>query len=311
MKTTFLPSLNREASRIGLGCMLLHPEREAEAFGLIEMYRGLGGNVFDTAEVYGGGQSEHALGNYFRIHGGRNEAIIITKGCVNSKLVRPDYIRSAIDRSLERLKMDCVDLYLLHRDDPTVPVKELVDVLAEAARAQKIRSYGCSNWTVARIDEANRYALKSGAPTFAASSPHLALAVPREPWWAGCNHATLDDIAYYTKTNMPVLAWSAQCRGFFSKEPITDMAYMAEVIRVYYTKENLERRERLMKLAEERHVDMAALAVSYVTSLPFATIALVGPQSIGDLARALTTVDLELSTKEISWLESGKLPSLS
>jgi aryl-alcohol dehydrogenase-like predicted oxidoreductase len=305
MKTTFLPNLNREASRIGLGCMQLHPEREAETSGLIEMYRGFGGNVFDTAEVYGGGQSEHALGNYFRTHGGRNEVIIITKGCVNSKLVRPDYIRSAIDRSLERLKMDCVDLYLLHRDDPTVPVKELVDVLAEAVRAQKIRSFGCSNWTVARIDEANRYALASGVPTLAASSPHLALAVPREPWWAGCNHATRDDIAYYTKTKLPVLAWSAQCRGFFSKDPITDMAYMAEVIRVYYTKENLARRERLMKLAEERRVDAAALAVSYVTSLPFTTIALVGPQSISDLARSLSTIDLELSTKEIAWLESG------
>jgi aryl-alcohol dehydrogenase-like predicted oxidoreductase len=306
MKTTFFPSLSREASRIGLGCMRLHPDREAEAEALIDTYRKWGGNLFDTAEVYGGGQSEVALGNYFRKHGGRSDAIVVTKGCVDSPLVRPDYIRGAIVRSLERLQSDYIDLYLLHRDDPSVPVSELVDTLDDAVRQGKIRAFGGSNWSTARLEAANEYARANLRHGFTASSPHLALATPREPWWSGCNHATAEDLKYYAKTRMPILAWSSQCRGFFSKEPIVDMAYLAEVIRVYYTTENLSRRERLFALAKERNVDPSALAVAYVTSLPLSTIALVGPLSVADLGRAMTTVDWELSAKEIAWLESGK-----
>lgn len=306
MKTTFLPSLGREGSRMGLGCMRLHPDREADAFALIEAYRKWGGNLFDTAEVYGGGQSERALGNYFRKQGGRSDAIIVSKGCVDATLVRPDYIRGAIDRSLERLQSNYIDLYLLHRDDPSVPVSELVDTLDDAVRQGKIRAFGGSNWRHARFEAANEYARAKSKHGFTVSSPHLALATPREPWWAGCNHATADDLLYYAKNRMPVLAWSSQCRGFFSKEPIVDMAYLAEVIRVYYTQENLSRRERLFALAKQRAVDPAALAVAYVTSLPLATIALVGPLSVSDLTRAMTTVDWELTAQEIAWLESGK-----
>jgi aryl-alcohol dehydrogenase-like predicted oxidoreductase len=288
--------------------MRLHPDREEESFAILERYRALGGNLFDTAEVYGGGQSERALGAYFRKQGGRSDALIVTKGCVDSKLVRPEYIRDAIDRSLERLQTDYIDLYLLHRDDPQVPIGELVDTLNEALQKGKIRAFGGSNWTVARFEEANRYANAKHLQSFTVSSPHLGLAIPREPWWSGCNHATGEDLVYYAEVGMPVLAWSSQCRGFFSKEAITDLAYMAEVIRVYYTKENLERRERLFKLAEVRGLDPAVLAVAYVVALPLPTIALVGPVSLDDLMRVMAVVDVELTTKEIAWLERGVGP---
>ncbi|MGC4068981.1 MAG: aldo/keto reductase [Polyangiaceae bacterium] len=97
------------------------------------------------------------------------------------------------------------------------------------------------------------------------------------------DYATEEDLKWYAQREMPLFAWSSQCRGFFSKEPISDIAYMADVVRVYYTTPNLERRERLMLLANERGVDPAALAVAYVTSLPLNTVALVGPLSVADL----------------------------
>jgi aryl-alcohol dehydrogenase-like predicted oxidoreductase len=286
--------------------MRLRPEPDGESFALLDRYRSAGGNVYDTAEIYGGGESERALGLYFAMRGGRDDAIIVSKGCVEPHLVRPDYIRAAIDRSLERLRMDSIDLYLLHRDDPSVPVGELIDVLNEAVRQGKVRAFGGSNWTTARFEAANRYARERSLRAFTASSPHLALAVPREPWWAGCNHATETDLKWYAREGMPLLAWSSQCRGFFSKVPIADIAYMADVVRVYYTTPNLERRERLMELATQRGLDPAALAVAYVTSLPLTAVALVGPLSVADLERALTVSDLTLEPEVIRWLESGR-----
>jgi aryl-alcohol dehydrogenase-like predicted oxidoreductase len=285
--------------------MRLRPERDGESFALLDRYRAAGGNVYDTAEIYGGGDSEQALGLYFATHGGREDAIIVSKGCVEPKLVRPDYIRAAIDRTLERLRMDCVDLYLLHRDDPSVPVGELVDVLNDAVRQGKVRAFGGSNWTTARFDAANRYARERSLVGFSTSSPHLALAVPREPWWAGCNYAAEEDLKWYAREQMPLLAWSSQCRGFFAKDPISDIAYMADLVRVYYTTPNLERRERLMQLSRERGLDPAALAVAYVTSLQLTTIALVGPLSVGDLERVLSIADVALEPEEILWLETG------
>jgi len=306
MRTTLLPGLERQASVMGLGCMGLTPDRDVESFALLDTYRKIGGNLFDTAEIYGGGQSERALGQYFRGAGGRQDAIIVTKGCVESRWVRPDYIRAAIDRSLERLQMDTIDLYLLHRDDPQVGVDELVEVLFEALQAGKIKSFGGSNWTVDRLAAANAYAKAKGITGFSASSPHLGLATPREPWWAGCSYATLDDLTWYKNVNMPVLAWSSQCRGFFSAKPITDMTYLADLVRVYYSKENLERRERLARLAEQKSVDPSALAVAYVLALPLPVVALVGPTSVPDLERSLGACSISLDSAQVSWLQSGQ-----
>jgi aryl-alcohol dehydrogenase-like predicted oxidoreductase len=285
--------------------MRMSPERQTEATALLDFYRAHGGNLFDTAEVYGRGQSEMALGQYFKECGGRSEAIIVSKGCVEPALVRPDYIRSAIDRSLERLGMDAIDLYLLHRDDPQVPVGELVSVLNEAVHAGKIRAFGGSNWTVARLSEANRFAEANGVRGFEFTSPHVGLATPREPWWAGCTHATREDLAWYAAAAMPILAWSSQCRGFFSAQPIEDLTYVAEMYRVYYTAENLARRERLLELARNLRVDPAMLAVSYALSLSPQILALVGPLSVADLERVMAASEHELSSAQLRWLETG------
>lgn len=305
MRTMLLPGLGTLGSRIGLGCMRLTPQRQDEANALLDAYRAKGGNLFDTAEVYGGGQSELALGQYFKMTGGRGDAVIVTKGCVEPRLVRPEYIRAAIDRSLERLGCDTIDVYLLHRDDPQVPEGELVAVLNEAIGAGKIRAFGGSNWTVPRLRLANRYAGENAMRGFEFTSPHVGLATPREPWWAGCTHATQEDLDWYAAQAMPVLAWSTQCRGFFAAKPIEDLAYVAELCRVYYSTENLARRDRLMALAKELNLDPAMLAVSYVLSLPQQILALVGPLSMEDLERVLAASEHGLSPAQVKWLETG------
>ncbi len=303
MKQLQLPGLSQSLSRIGLGCMRMSPEREAESCAILDTYLDGGGNLLDTAEVYGGGQSESAIGNYFRHCGRRADACIVTKGCVEPHLVRPDNIRAAIQRSLDRLQIDKIDIYLLHRDDPSVPVSELVGVLNEAADAGHIHAFGGSNWSTVRIAEANRYAAAAAMRGFCASSPHLGLATPREAWWRGCTHATPDDLRWYKEQQVAVFGWSTQCRGFFAKEPVADTAYLAELIRVYYSPENLEKRQRLLALAERHGSTPGQLAVAYVLSLDAPTVALVGPLSVSELSSLMLADQVTLTCGERAWLD--------
>jgi aryl-alcohol dehydrogenase-like predicted oxidoreductase len=303
MHSLQIPGLPKSFSRIGLGCMHLSPEREADSFALLDTYLALGGNLFDTAEVYGQGNSELALGEYLRRRGSRADVVIVTKGCVEPYLVRPDYIRGAISRSLERLRTDVIDVYLLHRDDPAVPAAELVDVLNEAVSAGQVRVFGGSNWTTARLAEANRAAAAKGVSGFVVSSPHLGLATPRQAWWDGCTHATRDDLQWYAEQKLVVLGWSTQCRGFFAKETTTDPAYLAELIRVYYSAANLEKRQRLHALAARRGATSGQLAVAYVLSLDAPTAALVGATTIDDLRTLMAAEQFMLSARERAWLQ--------
>lgn len=284
--------------------MRLDPDRADEANAILDAYIEGGGNVFDTAEVYGLGRSERALGQYFSRRGprARDGAILVTKGAVSPELVRPDYLRRAIDGSRERLQTDCIDVYLLHRDDPTVPVGELVEVLDEAATAGKLRAFGGSNWSVSRLAAANEYAARHAKRPFQVSSPHVGLATPREPWWSGCTHATAADLAWYAEVGMAVLGWSTQGRGFFLRTASYDARYGAELERVYGGPDNEEKRRRLLALAAARGQAPQDLAVAYVLGLPVPLVALVGPLTAAEMPRLLRIPDLSLTAEEARWL---------
>lgn len=304
MKYLTLSGVPNPLSRIGLGCMRFELEREAESFSLMDTFVEHGGTVFDTAEIYGEGRSEIAVGEYLS-RGGRSKAIIVTKGCVEPHLVRPDYIRAAIRGSLERLKTDVIDIYLLHRDDPSVPVSELLDVLNEAVNAGQIRAFGGSNWSTSRLEQANQLARRKGIGGFAVSSPHVALAVPRQAWWQGCTHATRSDLEWYAKQSMIVLGWSPRGRGFLGDGEVRDTEHLADLIRVYYGPGNLEKRQRLQALAKQLGLSSGQLAVAYVLGACPVCTALVGPRSREDLMESMAAAEIGLSPAEIRWLELG------
>ena len=133
---------------------------------LYDTFRDAGGNFFDTAHIYaawlpeGDGASESALANVVRRRGDRAKVVLATKGGhphLNDKYTRPDnylspeVITRDIRQSLERLGDDHIDLFYLHRDDPRVPVKEIIDLLNEHVNAKRVHALGASNWTTARI----------------------------------------------------------------------------------------------------------------------------------------------------------------
>src|ERR671917_1114941 len=235
-------ALGRDLSPLVLGTMVLSTADLEAGAALLDEYVRLGGNVIDTARVYGDGESELALGAWLERRADiRDTLVVVSKGAHPDgarKRVTPADIEHDLRESVERLRGP-VDLYLLHRDDPSVPVGPIVDCLNEHREAGLIRAFGTSNWTTPRIDEANAYAEANGVEGFCISSQHLSLAVQNEEHWPDTRSANDPAIhEWHMRTQTPLLAWSSLARGYFAGRDDGDVA------RVYDSAANRERRRR-------------------------------------------------------------------
>ena len=286
-----LEPLELPLSRLALGTLGFSLRTLDRDYALFDAWLEAGGTVIDTAHVYEDGDAERVLGRWLADRpGARERIVLVTKGAHpdgDRRRVTPADIAADLRDSMERLGGP-VDLYLLHRDDPDVEVGEIVDALDAHRRAGEIRAFGVSNWTLARIDEANAYAAQRGVAGIACNSPHLSLAVQNEPPWAGCLSATdAESRAWHERTGMPLLAWSAQAGGYFA----------GAGSRVYDNADNRERRARAGQLG-----DANAVALAWVLAQPFPTLAVVGPHSLEHLHASLEALDVVLSADEIRWL---------
>jgi aryl-alcohol dehydrogenase-like predicted oxidoreductase len=309
MKYATIPGLDRPVSRVVLGSMALMPQQQDVADALLDAFLARGGNVVDTAHIYRGGGSERAIGEWLRRRRRREEVLILTKGGHHApdgtKRVGPAEIAFDLGQSLERLGTPYVDLYLLHRDDPAVPVGEIVDALHYHRRKGRIRAYGGSNWSTERIDAANEYAGARGYAPFAASSPNLSLAVPNEPMWPDCVSVSGDAAAldWYSRRGMALLSWSSQGGGFFTGRFRADAPDDANMVRVYYSDANWERLRRAERLAGDLGVAPIQVALAWVLCQPtLRTLALVGPQTMEELESSLDAAEIELTPEQVAWL---------
>ncbi len=121
-----------------------------------------GGNCFDTAWIYGGGACEKVLGQWVKDRNIRRQVILIDKGA-HTPSCNPKDLTAQLMQSLERLQTDYLDIYMMHRDNPEIPVGEFVDVMNEHQRAGRIRVFGGSNWSLERVEAANEYAAHAQA----------------------------------------------------------------------------------------------------------------------------------------------------
>src|SRR6185312_11609360 len=161
MRYSSVAGIDRPVSRLVLGSMMFGPARSAHWFALLDRYRESGGNCIDTAAVYGNGAAERTVGAWMADRGLRDDMVVIGKGACTTDST-PDLVSTELRESLHRLGTDHVDIYLMHRDNPAVPVGDFVERLNEHLRAGEIRAYGGSNWSPRRIAEANTYAARHG-----------------------------------------------------------------------------------------------------------------------------------------------------
>ena len=188
MENGHVPGIDKPISRLVQGTIMVSDDDLPGSFALLDAVYDQGVTAFDTARHYGNG-NEAVVGRWVRERGLRDRVVIVGKGAHHSperNRVTPEDIADDLDESLRQFGFDTIDLYLLHRDDPSVPVGPIVEALNEHQRAGKIRAFGSSNWDHERIAEANAYAEAHGLIPFAASSPQFSLVEQVDAPWPGC-----------------------------------------------------------------------------------------------------------------------------
>ncbi len=313
-----ITGVRKPVARLVLGTMIISTGERERSYRLLDDAFERGFTTLDTANVYAGGDSERCIGDWMRDRANRDQVVIVTKGAhpnADRRRVTPYDIGADILDSLARLKTDYIDIYLLHRDDLAVPVGEIVDALDEHYRAGRIRSYGGSNWTHTRLADANAYAETHNRAPMVASSPNYSLAEQvRDPWGDNSGSVSLsgpENIqarAWYTETQMPVLAWSSLARGFFAgRYTSKEFAENANLLdgaaaRAYLHERNYLRLDRAFALAAEKNVTLAQIAMEYVLRDPMNVFPIVGAANRTELESNLTAAQIELSSDERAWL---------
>jgi aryl-alcohol dehydrogenase-like predicted oxidoreductase len=319
MRYGSIPGVGDRISRLVLGSMVFSVEPEAfdNTCRLLDRFTAAGGTTVDTARIYAKGTSESAFGKWLERSGKRSDMMVLGKGAHHNsdtleRRVTPAAIHEDVETSLHEMGLATIDIYILHKDDPGAEVGPIVEALNEEVDAGRIKVFGGSSWSTQRLTEANAYAAEHGLLPFTVSSPNLALAVPNEPMWVGCVSIAGDSEAqaWYQQSGMPVFAWSAQARGFFSGRFNPELTEgettdARNVIRTYYSDDNWERYRRADELAELKGCTLRQVALAWVLHSPLEVFALIGPATVSELDDCLGALDVELTPAEVAWLNLG------
>lgn len=289
---------NLQLSRIILGTSYFGSAiPEPICYELLDAYYALGGRTIDTARVYG--MSERVLGRWFALRRPR-DIVLITKGAHPpiGRMNEPRLSRACVlddaQRSVAALGR-VPDLWLLHRDDPARPVEEIAQTMARLLDSDLCHAVGASNWTAARLDAYNTYAASHGLPLFAASEIQWSLALTTPEAYGDptlvCMNAT--EYAWYAAHQFPVLAFSPQAKGFFSRVLTGGVDSLPEKVRRrFLTPGNLARAEKIRAESERTGRSPAALALDHITNNPAVrACAIVGCSSVAQLRDSLDIAD--------------------
>lgn len=294
-------------SAFALGTHVFGMDRLAKSLDAVQSARMLyqylegGGNVIDTARAYG--RSEAYIGRCFASDPSlRKKLFLITKGGQGEVTqdgqmrvfprLGAGELREDLEQSLDALHTDVIDLYLLHKDDPAMPVDRIIETLEAFRREGHILAYGASNWHVSRIDEANRYAKKRGYDGFAASEIAFSPYCGTTAGWGErelCVEMDRTEYAGYRENGLPVFAYNSQAYGFFYRnfdKPDSEIRSSAE---------NLEKLRRLREICRENSLTPQQAVFGFFAGLDIPAIPLAASTSEAHLSRMLAGCDTVLT----------------
>jgi len=306
-----------QVSALALGAMnfgAIGRTGQDEATAIVDAALEAGINVIDTADMYGSGESEEIVGK--AIAGRRDDLVLATKATMpmgderNHRGGSRRWLVTALDDSLRRLGVDHVDLYQIHRWDPTTSDEETLSALTDLQRAGKIRYFGSSTFPAYRIVQAQ----------WAAREHHLSRYVTEQPSYSILQRGIESHVLPVTEEyGMGVLAWSPLASGWLSgavragREITTsrstilperfDTALPANQAR-------LDAVEQLVKVAAEADLTMIQLALGFVTAHPAVTSAIIGPRTLDHLHSHLAAADTVLSPDVLEAIDSIVAPGI-
>jgi aryl-alcohol dehydrogenase-like predicted oxidoreductase len=319
MEQVRLGASGLHVSRVCLGMMSYgnHSDRpwgldEAAAEPIVRRAVEGGITFFDTADVYSRGDSEVTTGRLLRKLLSRDEVVVATKvyGRMtpgsNGRGLSRKHVLAGIDASLERLRMDYVDLYQIHRWDLDTPIEETMEALHDVVRAGKARYIGASSMYAWQFAKAQRVAERHGWTPFVSMQNHYNLLYREEE---------REMLPQCIDQGVGVIPWSPLARGFLAGtrtrqgERRTRRAETDTFQDQFYgCPEDFDVIDRLAEVAGEHDVPPARVALAWLLHKPGVTAPIVGATKLGHLEDALAAAELTLSPEEIARLEEPYVP---
>ncbi|MFW5958983.1 MAG: aldo/keto reductase [Natronomonas sp.] len=317
MEYTTLGGTGLDVSRICLGCMSFGRGRydwsleESESREIIDRAIDLGINFFDTANIYSFGESERILGN--SLEGYERDAQVIASKVYfqmdeanpNSGGLSRKTIEQEVERSLDRLGVDTVDLYQIHRWDYDTPVEVTLRALDDVVSRGKARYIGASSMWAYQFSEALHTSERLGLERFATMQNQYSLAYREEE---------REMLPLCEREDVGVIPWSPLAKGFLARPheemEATERGRTDSLLhdRPYDAEGNIEVNERIQELADDRDVSMAQIALAWILHKPPVDAPIVGVTSVEQLEEAVAALELNLSDSDVQYLEEPYEP---
>ena len=314
MEYTTLGSTGMSVSRICLGCMSFGTSRDwmldsEESEALIERAIELGVNFFDTANVYSDGESEEILGSALEGYD-RDEMVVATKVYgemgehPNAQGLSRKAIEQELDASLDRLGMDTVDLYQIHRWDYDTPIEETLRTLDDAVRRGQVRYLGASSMWAYQFADALHTSDSLNLERFVSMQNHYNLVYREEE---------REMLPLCQEEGVGVIPWSPQARGYLTRpheeiDATTRGEDLADRELAYRAGGGDEINERVAELADQEGASMAQIALAWLLHKDWVDSPIVGTSSIEHLEEAVGALEISLSDSDLEYLEEPYEP---
>ncbi|TDU02053.1 aryl-alcohol dehydrogenase-like predicted oxidoreductase [Streptomyces sp. 846.5] len=304
-----------QVSSLALGAMnfgQIGRTTQDEATAIVDAALEGGINLIDTADMYGSGESEEMVGK--AIAGRREDIVLATKATMpmgeerNHRGSSRRWLVTELDNSLRRLGIDHVDLYQIHRWDPTTSDEETLSALTDLQRAGKIRYFGSSTFPAYRIVQGQ----------WAAREHRLSRYVTEQPSYSILQRGIETHVLPVTEEyGLGVLAWSPLASGWLSgavragREVATHRSALVPQrfdLAIPSNRARLDAVEQLAKVADQAGLTMIQLALGFVTAHPAVTSAIVGPRTLDHLHAQLAAADTVLSADTLDAIDEIVAP---
>jgi len=286
---------------MGIGSMKANNDWDKQTtFRILDAFFDRGGNLYDTARVYSVfSKSEEYLGEWMKYSGKRNDIVLVSKGGHPDLLAKPfpdmhkfrlsrEEMTEDLEASLRTLQTDVIDIYLFHRDDPARSVEEVVETMESFVKAGKIRYYGCSNWTLPRMNEAQEYAKSKGYRGFVMNQGLLNAASDNAGPLMDDTLIRIDPkTRAYHRENSEILAtaYSGIALGFFAQYLRGGEAAVKD--KSYLTPANFELAHKMEQAAKENGTTLLQETLAYFKTLDIDCVPLFTPRDDAGLAEAM------------------------
>ena len=278
------------------------------SFAVLDRFVERGGGMIDTADVYSawvpghkGGESESMIGAWLKESGARDQVLIATKVGMMPGGLKPDRIRDAVQGSLGRLGTDCIDLYFAHKDDPDVPLDEVLGAFAELIDAGTVRAIGASNYSADRLAEALQVADEKGLPRFTAMQPELNL-LDRDQY-----QGALQDVC--VAEGLGVVTYFSLASGYLSGKYRSrdDIGQSARGPRVkpYVEGKGPAMLAVMDRIAAETGATLSQIALAWVAAQPGVTAPIASATSVAQLDEIMGSEDLALTAEQLAALTAA------